>query len=295
MAGKKSGLGRGFGSLIPTDTFDETFDATATQDNKVSDLRYIALDDIQPNPDQPRTTFDEESLNELALSISEHGILQPIVVTTRAGGYQIIAGERRWRASKIAEITKIPALVRSVTDQHNLELALIENLQRKNLNPLETATAYRKLTVQFNMTNEQIAKRVGYNSANTISNVLRLLKLPDTAKQALAAGEIKEGHARQILALDGDELAQQTLLDYVVKEGWSVRKAEQFVIGYKRGGVKAKTTDSVKHTQTETPLTKALSTKLELPVKHKTTAHGGQIIIAYADDDQLQRIEQLLK
>ena len=291
----KKGLGRGFESLIPTDVIDETFDATAKQDEKVSELRYIAIDEITPNPDQPRRHFEQEALEELATSIAEHGILQPIVVTLRAGKYEIIAGERRWRAASMAGLSKIPALIRTINNQHKLELALIENLQRKDLNPLETATAYQKLAVQFNMTHADIARRVGYGGSSTISNVLRLLNLPDEAKQALVAGEISEGHARQILALEGDVAAQKALLGYVKKEGWSVRKAEQFVIGYRKGQNKSESEKkAVTHTQTETPLTKALSKRLKLNVRHKTTAHGGQIIIAYADDDQLERIKELL-
>ena len=292
----KKGLGRGFDSLIPTDVIDDSFDATAQVDQKVSDLRYIAVSEINPNPEQPRHHFDDEALNELAASIAEHGVLQPIVVTMREGSYQIIAGERRWRASVQAGLKKIPALIRTVSDQHKLELALIENLQRKNLNPLETATAYQKLAVQFNMTHAEIAKRVGYGGSSTISNALRLLNLPDNAKQALIDGTLHEGHARQILALEGNEKVQNTLLDYIVKEGWSVRKAEQFVIGFKRGEKRETASEgAVKHTATETPLTSALSKQLDLPVKHRTTAKGGQIIIAYKDDDQLERIKSLLK
>lgn len=292
----KKGLGRGFDSLIPLDVIDETFDATAKQDEKVSELRYITLSDIVPNPDQPRRHFDEVALAELAASIVEHGILQPIVVTLRGGEYEIIAGERRWRAAKLAGLNKIPALIRTITDQHKLELALIENLQRKDLNPLETATAYQKLSIQFNMTHAEIARRVGYGGSSTISNILRLLNLPDDAKQALVAGEISEGHARQILALEGDEAAQKTLQNYIIKEGWSVRKSEQFVIGYKKGDNKLESSEkAVRHTQTETPLTQALSKRLKLKVKHKTTAHGGQIIIAYSDDEQLARIQKLIQ
>lgn len=291
----KKGLGRGFDSLIPTDMLDETFDSTAKQDEKVSDLRYLPINEIEPNPEQPRRHFDDEALTELSLSIGEHGVLQPIVVTMRGGSYQIIASERRWRGAKQAGLKKIPALIRSVTDQHKLELALIENLQRKNLNPLETATAYQKLAVQFNMTHADIAKRVGYGGSSTISNSLRLLNLPEEAKQALVDGTIHEGHARQILALEGDEPAQKTLLSYIQKEGWSVRKAEQFVIGYKRGEQKADSEGAVRHTATETPLTEALSKQLHLNVKHRTTARGGQIIIAYSDDEQLARIKSLLR
>lgn len=290
---RKGGLGRGFESLIPTDVLDETFDPTAQSDEQVSELRHIKVEEITPDPEQPRRSFDEDALGELAESIKEHGVIQPLIVTPAKGGYQLVAGERRWRAAKIAGLNKVPAIVRTLTNQHKLELALIENLQRKDLNPLETATAYLKLHTQFNMTYEEIGQRVGGKAISTISNALRLLQLPSAAKEALVEGKISEGHARQILALDDPE-AQQELLDYVVKEGWSVRKAEQYVVGYKKGERTKSREQAVKHTRTETPLTQALGKRLSLPVSLKTTAKGGQIIITFKDDDELQRIQKVL-
>lgn len=291
---RKSGLGRGFESLIPTDVLDEAFDPTALTDEKVSELRHVAVDSIESDPDQPRRHFDETALEELTHSIRLHGVLQPIVVTPHGGGYQIVAGERRWRAAKMAELKKIPVIVRTLSNQHKLELSLIENLQRKDLNPLEAATAYVKLRTQFNMTNEEIGQRLGGRSKSAISNATRLLQLPQAAKEALIAHEISEGHARQILALD-DETAQMQLLAYIVHEGWSVRKAEQYVLGFKKGESKpVATKQAVKHTKTETPLTKALSKRLSMPVTYKTTASGGQIIIKFKDDTDLERIQSLL-
>ena len=163
------GLGRGFDSLIPTDVLDETFDPTAGSDEKVSELRFVAVEAIVPNPDQPRRDFDRAALEELAESLKHHGVIQPIIVAAKGDKYQIVAGERRWRAAQIAGLDKVPALVRTLSNQHKLEVALIENLQRENLNALETATAYLKLNTQFNMTHEEIAKRAGgkvtvYNS-----------------------------------------------------------------------------------------------------------------------------------
>lgn len=293
---KARGLGRGFESLIPTDVLDETFDPTAKSDEKVSELRYIAISEIVPDAEQPRRSFDEEALEELAQSIQQHGLVQPIVVTVHKDGYQIVAGERRWRAAQIAGLVKLPAIVRTLGNQHKLELALIENLQRRDLNPLEIATGYLKLSTQFNLTHEQIAERVsGGKAVSTISNSLRLLKLPAESKDALVRGDISEGHARQILAI-ADLEAQKQLLELILKEGWSVRKAEQFVIGYKKGNKEkeAKTTAAIKHTKTETPFTQTLSARLKTNVKHKTTAHGGQIIITYKDEKDLSRLEKLL-
>ena len=157
----KKGLGRGFDSLIPTELLDESFDPTAEQDERVSDLRYIKLASIMPDPDQPRREFDDDALVELSKSIKEHGVLQPVVVRPHGDGYMIVAGERRFRASKLAKLDRIPALVRTLSGQHRLELSLIENIQRRDLNPLETATAYLKLRDQFNLTLDDIGKRVG--------------------------------------------------------------------------------------------------------------------------------------
>ncbi len=292
----KNALGRGFESLIPTDVLDETFDPTLVSDEQISELRYIKLEEIQPSPDQPRRTIDEVALQELAASIQEHGVLQPIVVSPGKKGFVIVAGERRWRASGLAGLAKIPALVRTLTGQHKLELALIENLQREDLNPMETATAYQKLKTQFNMTIEEIGKRVGGKSVAAISNYMRLLQLPDFAKQAVAEGVITEGHARQLLALNGDEKAQRDLLEHIVKEGWSVRKAEQYVIGYKKGVAPSeKRATAVRSTRTQTVFTKRLEKRIALPVVQKTMGgESGQIIISYKTEDELKALEKLL-
>lgn len=195
----KKGLGRSFDSLIPTELLDESFDPTSEQDDRVSDLRYIKLSEIVPDPDQPRRAFDEVSLDELAASVKEHGVLQPIVVAPDTQGYRIVAGERRFRASQRAGLEKIPALVRTLSSQHKLELSLIENLQRSDLNPLETATAYLKLRDQFNLTLEEIGQHVGGKTSAAVSNTLRLLRLPASARDAIIAGDIREGQARPLI------------------------------------------------------------------------------------------------
>ena len=220
--------------------------------------------------------------------------MQPIVVVSNQGKYQIVAGERRWRAAKIAGLEKVPVLVRTLSDQHKLELSLIENLQRRDLNPLETATAYLKLRDQFNLKLDEMSVRVGVKSPSVISNALRLLHLPDEAKKALVEHKISEGHARQILALDTKE-AKAELLHRIIKEGWSVRRAEQLVIGYKKdAGKDQKQASAVKHTKPEKPTTKALAKRLSTKVSVKTTAKGGQLIIRFKDDTDLQRIASLL-
>ena len=294
----KRGLGKGFASLIPTDVLDSDFDTTASEDEKVSAMRLINMADIEPDPDQPRRNFDQEELNNLADSIKEHGLLQPIVVTAKGKKFQIVAGERRFRAAKIAGLTKIQAIVRTLSAQHRLELSIIENVQREDLNPLETATGFLKLKNQFNMTDVDIAKRVG-KAPSTVNNQMRLLALPAEAKQALIEKRISEGHARQILAIT-DPKIQLKMLQEIIKNKWTVRQAEQFVIGYK-ASVKNGGTDVVKKakraTRTETDFTRSLAKRFGFKSKsimQKTTAHGGQIIIQYKHDDDIARISDLL-
>lgn len=293
----KRGLGRGFDSLIPTDVLDSEFDTTAAEDERVSDLRLLNIQDVQPNPDQPRRRFDDDDLACLANSIREHGVLQPIVVTPRGGKFEIVAGERRYRAANIAGLTKIPAIVRTLSAQHKLEVSIIENVQRQDLNPLETATAFLKLRNQFNLTDKQIGERVG-KAASTVSNITRLLKLPDVAKQALADGKITEGHARQILAIEDPDV-QQRLLEEIIANKWSVGRTEQFVIGYKSDGATGKKSvdGGKKAVRTETDFTRSIAKRLGFKsnsVTQKTTAHGGQIIIKYRSDEDITKISEIL-
>ena len=286
------GLGRGFDSLIPTNVLDEALDPTQAQDKAVSELRTVPVAQVVPNPHQPRRLFEPEALQELANSITEHGLLQPIVVTQKGDNlYELVAGERRLRASQMAGLTEIPALVRTYSDQHKLELALIENLNREDLNPLEIATAYLKLQQQFNMTLEQIGKRAGGKAVSTVSNSLRLLSLPENAKTALIRGQITEGHARQIVAIQ-EPPVQQELLDLIIAGGWSVRKAEQFVIGYKEG-TKNREAAAAK-VRTETPATQQLAKRLGTKVAIRNMAHGGRLIIEFSSDDDLERITRSL-
>lgn len=287
----KKGLGRGFDSLIPTQLLDDEFDPTFEQDEKVSDLRTLKILDIEPNKLQPRRHFDPVALEELSNSIQRHGVMQPIVVTPKGNGFELVAGERRWRASQMAGLSEIPAIVRDMNDQQKLELALIENLQRQDLNPLETATAYLKLHQQFNMSYEEIGQHVGGKAVSTISNIMRLLALPKEAKTALIEGGISEGHARQILAIKESEV-QQELLDLILRHGWSVRKAEQFVIGYKEGAKDRQT--AREKVKTETVETQQLSKRIKADVSVKHMAKGGRLIIQFKNDDDLNRITGLL-
>lgn len=211
----KKGLGRGLDSLM---------NENATDDNLTAELR---LSEIEPNKDQPRIHFDEEALQELAESIATHGLLQPIVVRPMIGGtYQIVAGERRWRASRIAGLNTVPVIIKSLDDKQTMELALIENLQRMDLNPVEESRGYARLLKEFELTQEEVAERVG-KSRSAVTNALRLLNLPDDMLNALAEGRISAGHARTLLAFSDTVLQQEAFIAAV--EGASVRQLEAMV------------------------------------------------------------------
>ena len=291
----KKGLGRSFDSLIPTELFDESFDPTAAQDDKVSELRQIKLSEIMPDPEQPRRAFDELALEELSVSITEHGILQPIVVTPAEGGYQIVAGERRYRAAKMASLERIPALVRTLTNQHKLELSLIENLQRRDLNPLETATAYLKLRDQFNLTLDEIGQRVGGKSVSTISNTLRLLRLPESVRDALLTGKLREGQARPLINLEPEVIEE--ILPRLLEEEWSARRIEQFIVQLKKSTNSPFENKRKKIEQTPYEEdTKRLVKRFATDVSVKTNAKGaGQIVIKFKNERDFQRIEKLLE
>lgn len=290
----KKGLGRGFDSLIPTELFDESFDPTAAQDGKVSELRQIKLTKIVVDPDQPRRSFDEIALKELSESLKNHGVLQPIVVTPQDGMYQIVAGERRYRAAKLAGLEEIPAIVRKLSDQHKLEISLIENIQRRNLNIIETATAYLKLRDQFNLTLDEIGQRVGGKSVSAVSNTLRLLRLPDEVRQALVEGKLREGQARPLISVD--PAVVRDILPTMIKEEWSARKIEQFIVQLKKNAeqeheTKVARSAAMPYEADAERLVKRLAAKVSV----KTNARGaGQIVIRFKDDDDFQRIQKLL-
>ena len=219
------GLGRSFESLIPTDLIDEEFDLTAIEDKQESKLKELKLTEIVRDENQPRRDFSEEAINALAASIKEHGVLQPIVVTKEDGKYKIVAGERRWRAAKIAGLKTIPAIIRTLDSQNRLELSIIENAQREDLNPLELATAYAKLANQFNLSTEDIAAKVG-KSEVSVQSYMRLLNLPDFAKQIMVKEKLSEGVMRHLTSKD--EATIKKVLPKIVKEGWTARKVERY-------------------------------------------------------------------
>jgi ParB family chromosome partitioning protein len=291
----KHGLGRGFDALIPTDGIDPQFDPTLTRGNASPDkIVTIPTGNIDPNPHQPRQRFDEAQLASLAESIRVHGILQPVVVTKLASGrYQLIAGERRLRAAKLIPISGIPAIVRTFDEQQKLELALIENLQRADLNPLETATAYKKLADQFNLSYDQMSERVG-RDRSTIANSIRLLKLPQEAKEALVNGDITEGHARVILSLNHQLDKQATLLKMIIENYWNVRQAESFARSFKHKSVTPE--KALEKASDDNEVTRSLADFLGTKVEVRHKAKGkGVLLIQYYSDEELDRIYRRIR
>jgi ParB family chromosome partitioning protein len=283
MAQRKA-LGRGLGALLGTSELD------------VEQLREIDIDRILPNAQQPRKIFDEESLEELANSIRQHGVVQPIVVRALEDGFfQLIAGERRWRASQRAELTRIPAVIRQAGEHDTLEIALIENLQRQDLNPLEEAQAYEKLIVDFGLTQDEVARRVGKNRA-TVANMLRLLKLPAEVQQWVRDNKLSTGHAKALLSLSGPD----AILDAakrVIQGNLSVRHAEMLVGRIAKGETPSgeAAVDNV-----EDPNVKAAIRALEQVIGTKVAIHEsqgkGKIEIHFYSFEEMNRLyEGLLR
>ena len=287
------GLGRGFESLIPMDLMDESFDPTASQDEQISELRQIKLSQIVADADQPRRQFDQESLDDLAASIKEHGVLQPIVVMPKGNNYQIVAGERRFRASKMLGLDKIPALVRTLSGQHKLEISLIENLQRRDLNSIETATAYMKLRDQFNLTLEEIGARVGKKSVSAVSNTLRLLKLPKIVQTALAERKVSEGQVRPLIGLDKGLI--KALLPKIIREEWSARKIEQYITDMKSDNKKDETQKSKVMESPYASEINRLKAKLLSDISVQSNSKGaGKIVIKFKDEKEFEKIKNIL-
>jgi len=292
----KRGLGRGFDSLIPTPVVETEFDVTAKVDEsgkRVSGdlIREVDPALVDPNPHQPRTHFDAEALEALAASIRVHGILQPMVVTQKSGRYELIAGERRLRAAKMAGLDAVPVIVRTIDEQQKLELALLENIQRAELNPLEIATAYRKLIDEFNLSLGDLEKKIGRDKT-TISNTMRLLNLTPNAKQALVEKKISEGHARAILVRTSPE-EQAVILEMILKHRWNVRQAELYARDYK-GPLGSKMAVKMK-IMAENQITKSISDYLGAKVVMQRKAKGGRLLIDYYSDEELERIYKAIR
>jgi ParB family chromosome partitioning protein len=257
------------------------------------ELVLVATQDVFPNPKQPRSRFEEAALQELAASIREQGVLQPLLVRRVPGGYELIAGERRLRAARMAGLERIPVLCRRVEDDRKLELALIENIQRENLNPIEEAQAYRELQSINKYTQEEIARRVGKDRA-TVANSLRLLSLPDFVKKELIAGKVSSGHARALIPLK-DESAIRSIVGRILAKGLSVREVERSVARL-MSGRKENRGSAVRSTPETKDLENRLTRKLGCRVRIHQSGRGGRLEIRYADLDELNVVvDKILK
>ena len=282
MSTKQRGLGRGLGALIDDFSVPESAQAVTS----------LPLQKVEPNPNQPRHRFDEEELQALADSISEHGILQPLAVRKMDGGfYQIIAGERRWRAARLAGLQEVPVVVVEADDKTVMELALIENLQRQDLNPMEEAEGYRVLTEEYGLTQEEAAARVG-KSRPAVANALRLLALPDEVRELVEKGELSAGHARAILSLP-TKTKQKTAAQRILALRLSVRQAEAMC---KRLAAEEKKPEPPKHTGVDyvAECEKALSRRLDRKVRIVNGKRKGRFELEFYGGDDLQRLYEIL-
>lgn len=282
---KHSGLGKGLDALIPGGFASET---SSGAEAAGSGVLNVPLEKIIPNPRQPRSHFDPTALEELAASIREHGVIQPLLVSRDENdGYILVAGERRWQASKLAGLAEVPVIARQTTDLERLELALIENVQRADLNPLEEANAYRQLSEEFRLSHEEIASRVG-KSRVAVTNTLRLLKLPQSAQQALVDGVISEGHARALLGLT-NPLAQEAALKKVRDNDLTVRQTEELVNKLK--GEKPAPTPKPAPSPDVKELQERLEASLGTKVNLKTNQKGGGVLsLHYFSNEELDAI-----
>ena len=292
-------LGRGLDEIGSGRGLDALIDTTEVKTEGSSNLNEIAISQIEPNPNQPRREFDEEAMQELANSIREIGIIQPVTLRqVGEGRYQIIAGERRWRASQLAGLTTIPAYIRTVEDENVMEMALVENIQREDLNAIEIALAYQHLAETTGMTQARISERVGKSRA-AVTNYLRLLKLPAQVQMALKDRDIDMGHARALLSLDSPSM-QIKLFKEVQKQGYSVRKVEELVqqlkngedvLGGKKHGAGAKSQLSQEYDMLRQRLADFFQTKVQMTCSPKGK---GKISISFANEEELERIMNVL-
>ncbi|MFM8254191.1 MAG: ParB/RepB/Spo0J family partition protein [Actinomycetota bacterium] len=292
MSTRKGGLGRGLGSLIPAGEPKQLSSVVAGVSVDVANLNRVSINSISPNPRQPRTVFDEEKMGELITSIKEVGVLQPPVVRIVSDGrYELIMGERRWRAAKAAGLTEIPVIIRQTPDDQLLREALLENIHRSELNALEEAAAYEQLLNDFNYTHDELAQKIG-RSRPHITNTLRLLQLPPSVQRRVAAGVISAGHARALLAL-GESAAMERLANRIVTEGLSVRAVEEIIsIGVKGGKKKAPSGKSRSVSPELAELAEELGDFLNtrVTIDKATGKSNGKIIIEFASGEDLRRI-----
>lgn len=284
MANKKNtrgGLGKGLDLLLPT----------ATAEDEVKAAVSLKTSELEPNKEQPRKRFDEEAIEELTESVKRYGIIEPIVVTKKDGYYQIVAGERRWRAAKKAKLKEVPVIIKDYSDREIAEISLIENIQREDLNPIEEAQSYKKLIDDYKLTQEQLAERVS-KSRTAISNTMRLLKLHKSVQKMLISGELSAGHARALLGLES-QADQAKAAERIVADNLSVRQAEDLVKEMNSGKATRSKSKPVRdeygflYKDLEKKLSESLGTKVKISRKDKGK---GKIEISYYSDDELDRI-----
>ena len=294
---KKKGLGKGLDSLIPDNKSMKSVTSEKTVESKEdaaakSGVQAMKINEVEPNRDQPRKNFDEDALLELSDSIKQFGVLQPLLVRKRKDYYEIIAGERRWRAAKLAGVKEVPVIEKEYTDQEILEIGLIENIQRENLNPIEEAIAYKRLLEEFNLKQDEVAERVS-KSRTAVTNSMRLLKLSDKVQQMIIDDMISTGHARALLAIDDPEL-QYTLANKIFDEKLSVRETEKLVKEIKnpkKPKEKKPVANSFIYQDLEEKMKSVFGTKVSIASKGKGK---GKIEIEYYSDDELEHLFDMM-
>src|SRR5581483_1472590 len=283
MANRQHGLGRGLGALLSSSPAPP-----APQEPAPGPVVELPIESISPNPKQPRKAFDDKALRDLWESLKQSGVLQPVVVRRYGDGYQLVVGERRWRAANMAGIKKIPAAIRDATDAETLELALVENLLREDLNPMEEAEAYQRLLAEFGWTQEGLAQRVA-RDRSSVANCLRLLKLPEMIQDDLRAGRLTMGHARALLSLDSPA-DQLKLRDQILAHSWSVRATEQDVQRKRAQPARRTLRRSPELAAVEDALRSALATRVRIVGNER----AGRIEIAYSSREELDRLTELI-
>ena len=286
---ERKGLGKGLGALFEDVNIDST-EIEGSEANK-EDINFIEIDEIAPNESQPRKTFNKEKLEELARSIKTHGVIQPIVVRKQGSHYEVVAGERRWRAARIAGLSEVPCIVRELTDEQNMLVAIIENVQREDLNPIEEARGIRAMIEDYELTQDEVAKAVS-KSRPYITNALRMLKLPDAVLDMVSAGKLSAGHARAILSAKEEE--QTEIAKHVETKGLSVREAEKLSkkgLSFDRKKPGKHPTKNAAVKQIESELSSALGTKVNL----SQNGNKGKIEIEYYSREELEGLIEVLR
>ena len=284
---KMTGLGKGLDALFASNIIEEVKEEEKLQEGEV--IQSLKIIDVEPNKNQPRTHFDDEKIEELAESIKEYGVIQPIIVTKKDNYYQIVAGERRWRASKKAGITEIPAIVREYSEQTNKEIALIENIQREDLNPIEKARAIRELLDKYDLTQQQLADKLGI-SRSGLANTVRILNLDERVIELVLKGKLTEGHCKALLSIDDPEKQYKSAV-YMIESGDSVREAEKQMRIKKKSSPKVSSRYEAIYRDVEDSFRNFFGSKVKLSAGQR----AGKIIIEYSSNEELARLLDLVK